>query len=93
MKYLRTDIYDLTSNGDIINSSEIAEMWSEDYEAAINYLVGRGANESDLRKYGITGNGEQSFSVCAWERDEFGGEEWLDNCSEAKYAEHFTVTV
>lgn len=84
MKYLRTDIYDFKANGELDLSSEIAERWSlDEYEDAIAYLVKRGADESDLRQMGITGNGEQSFSVCVWDDDE-----WLDNASEAAYQRH-----
>lgn len=91
MKYLRTDIYDLDTNDGIINSSEVSESWGTDYEDAIDYLVRRGADETQLRKYGVSGNGEQSFSVCVWENEdcENGCPEWLDNASEAHFAEHF----
>lgn len=92
MKYLRTDIYDMNEYGNIINSSEITENWDEDYEAAIDYLVRRGADETQLRKYGVSGDGKQSFSVCVWENEDCdnGCPEWLDNASEAHFSEHFS---
>lgn len=90
MKYLRTDIYDIKENGEIDYSSEIREDWGSDYEAAVSYLVQRGADETELRAYGITGNGEKSFSVCVWEDEECENcPEWLDNASEKRFAEHF----
>lgn len=92
MKYLRTDIYDLTEAGDIIQNSEITETWGTDYESAISYLVNRGADEDDLRKLGVTGDGKQSFSVCVWENEDCTDcPEWLDNASEKHFAEHFHI--
>lgn len=98
MKYLRTDIYDMNKNGNIVVSSEIAEEWGNDYESAIAYLVKRGGDEKSLRSTGVSGGfdadgQEKSFSVCVWDRDEYGATEWLDNASTARYSEHLGTEV
>lgn len=92
--YIRTDIYDLKEDGVSVDfSSEIAEVWGADWDAAYAYCLRMGCedtgfNEPDaLRENGRVNSNGRCFTICIWDEDD-PGEQFADG-SEKNFRKYF----